>query len=120
MAPPVNHWWHVTLFTSARGLTTLSMPCNGRTVEMTFDFVDHQLVVAVSDGQQRTVALEPKTVATFYKEVMEALAELQIRRPSLDRSSRDAGVHDAVRTGHRASVRTTGTLSASGGRRCCR
>jgi hypothetical protein len=26
LAPPVNHWWHVTLDVSARGLTTRAMP----------------------------------------------------------------------------------------------
>ena len=43
LAPPVNHWWHVTLAVTARGLTTLPMPCNGVMMEIAFDFIDHQL-----------------------------------------------------------------------------
>src|SRR5258707_901834 len=63
LAPPVNHWWHVTLLTTARGLTTSPMPYGGRTLEIMFDFVDHQLVFETSDGDLRSLALEPKSVA---------------------------------------------------------
>ena len=30
LTPPLNHWWHVTLRVSARGVTTGPMPCDGR------------------------------------------------------------------------------------------
>jgi len=26
LAPPINHWWHVTLYLTSRGLTTSAMP----------------------------------------------------------------------------------------------
>jgi hypothetical protein len=78
LAPPVNHWWHVTLFTTARGLTTSPMPCDDGTVEIAFDFVDHRLRFETSGGRTRTIALEPKTVAEFYGEVVQALRELEI------------------------------------------
>lgn len=29
LAPHVNHWWNVTLYVTARGLTTSAMPCRG-------------------------------------------------------------------------------------------
>ena len=29
-APPLNHWWHVPLYVSARGLTTTSIPYGDR------------------------------------------------------------------------------------------
>jgi hypothetical protein len=75
-APMVNHWWQVPLYVSPRGLTTSSMPHGTRLFDMEFDFVDHQLHIRSSDGGQERVALEPKTVAAFYRETMEALARL--------------------------------------------
>ena len=42
-APMQNHWWQVTLYPTARGLTTGAMPCGGRTVDVTFDFIAHTL-----------------------------------------------------------------------------
>ena len=74
----INHWWQVTLYLSARGLTTSLMHSHGRGVELEFDFVDHVLVLETSDGQERKVALEPRTVASFYEETMTALADLDV------------------------------------------
>jgi hypothetical protein len=31
LSPPVNHWWHVTLYVTARGLTTSPIPYGMRT-----------------------------------------------------------------------------------------
>ncbi|WP_314172469.1 DUF5996 family protein [Streptomyces winkii] len=77
-APMVNHWWQVPLYVSARGLTTSAIPCRDHTFEMEFDFCDHQLHVRSSDGRERRVALEPKSVAAFYRETMAALDALGI------------------------------------------
>jgi hypothetical protein len=43
LAPRVNHWWHVTLYVTARGLTTSPMPCGERSLEVSFDFIDRRL-----------------------------------------------------------------------------
>ena len=51
LVPFRNHWWHVTLYVSARGLTTGPMPCGDATVEVELDFVDHRLRVRTSDGR---------------------------------------------------------------------
>src|SRR5213080_619797 len=48
--PPINHWWHVPLYVSARGLTTSPMPAGGRSVEIVFDFLEHRLRITCSDG----------------------------------------------------------------------
>jgi hypothetical protein len=79
LAAPINHWWHVTFMLSARGLTTTPLPCGSGTIEIAFDFMDHELIFERSDGRRRTIALEPKSVATFYREVMATLAELDVR-----------------------------------------
>ena len=76
--PWLNHSWHVTLYVSARGLTTSPIPDGARTFEIEFDFIAHMLRVTTSDGQSREVKLRPVTVAEFYAEVMHALAALGI------------------------------------------
>src|SRR5688572_3674631 len=76
--PWLNHSWHVTLYVSARGLTTSPIPDGTRTFEIEFDFIAHMLRVATSDGEMREVKLHAMTVAEFYAEVMHALAALGI------------------------------------------
>lgn len=73
LAPMVNHWWQVPLYVGARGLTTTAMPFAGGAVEATFDFLDHRLRIDSSSGDTRSVALEPRSVADFYRAVMDAL-----------------------------------------------
>ncbi len=76
--PWVNHSWHVPLYVTSRGLTTSPIAHGTRTFEIAFDFVDHALVVAASDGRVRTLALQPRTVADFYRELMAILSDLGI------------------------------------------
>ncbi len=79
LAPPVNHSWHVTLYPTSRGLTTSPMPYGDRTVEVEFDFIDHNLVVRTSDGSTRALALVPRTVADFYREYRSLLESLGLK-----------------------------------------
>jgi hypothetical protein len=74
--PLINHWWNVTLYVTSRGLTTSAMPYNGRSFQIDFDFIDHSLVIATSDGAIRTIALRPCSVAEFYQQTMTALQSL--------------------------------------------
>lgn len=76
--PLVNHWWNVPLYVTARGLTTSAMPYEDRTFEIYFDFIDHQLLIECSDGSTHSIALVPRSVADFYKIVMQALSRLGI------------------------------------------
>ena len=103
MEPPVNHWWQIALYVSARGLTTSLMHAERRSLEIEFDFVDHVLAVRTTDGEQRTVALEPRSVASFYDETMSTLAELGV---DIDILARPVEISDAtpfpVDTGHAA------------------
>ena len=75
---PINHGWHSTLYVTARGLTTSPIPHGLRVFQIDFDFIDHALIVAVSDGRTARVALEPQTVAAFYRKVMDALHGLDL------------------------------------------
>ena len=78
LAPRQNHWWHVPLYVTARGLTSSPMPSGTRTFEVDFDFVDHALVVKTSDGPRRELPLRAQAVADFYREYMDLLAGLGI------------------------------------------
>jgi hypothetical protein len=78
LAPRQNHWWHVPLYVSARGLTTTPMPYGPRTFQVELDLVDHRLVVETNDGTIREIALRPQPVADFYREYMDLLADLGI------------------------------------------
>ena len=75
---PINHGWHSTFYVTARGLTTSPIPHGHRIFQIDFDFIDHALVIEVSDGRSARVPLEPQTVAVFYRRVMDALAGLDI------------------------------------------
>jgi hypothetical protein len=77
--PLVNHWWNSTLYLSARGLTTSLIPHRcGTAFQIDFDFVDHRLVVSTVDRQQRSIPLEPRSVAAFYGETLRLLDELGV------------------------------------------
>lgn len=77
-APLVNHWWHVTLYVTPRGLSTGSIPAGRRLFDLEFDFIDHQLRLRTSDGEIRHVRLEAKPVAQFHAQTLQALRELGI------------------------------------------
>lgn len=74
----VNHSWSVALYVTSRGLTTSPIPYGGRTFEIDFDFVDHRLPIRTSDGETRSLTLEPKSVAEFYRQLLSTLAEMKI------------------------------------------
>src|SRR5690348_6449035 len=77
-APMINHWWQVPLYVTARGLTTSPMPYGRRVFQIDFDFIDHQLVVACSDGTRAGFPLVACSVADFHRELMAQLAALDI------------------------------------------
>src|ERR1700761_6319516 len=74
--PWLNHSWHVTLYVSANGLTTGSIPYAGGIFQIDFDFVNHALVVTASNGGSRSIQLYPRSVASFYKELFDNLNAL--------------------------------------------
>jgi len=78
LAATVNHWWHVPLYLSARGLTTSAIPCPLGNFEIAFDFLDHILRIATSRGETKAIKLAPRSVADFYAEFLSTLASLGI------------------------------------------
>lgn len=76
--PLINHFWNVTLYVTARGLTTSAMPYEKGLFEIEFDFIEHNLVIKTSEGAVKIIRLEPKSVKRFYEEVMNALRSVGI------------------------------------------
>jgi Family of unknown function (DUF5996) len=76
LTPRVNHWWNVTLYVTARVLTTSLMPYGSTAFEMVFDFGRHELAIEPVGRPGSAIALGPRSVADFYGEVMARLAEL--------------------------------------------
>jgi hypothetical protein len=78
LAPRENHWWHVPLYVTARGLSTSRIPYRSLAFEVQFDLIEHRLLVNTSDGATRSIALLPQAVADFYREYMDTLGSLGI------------------------------------------
>ncbi|TDH27952.1 hypothetical protein EXU57_05665 [Segetibacter sp. 3557_3] len=76
--PWINHSWNVTLYVSATGFTTGSMPFENGVFEISFDFIAHRLWIPSSDGADQFLALYPRSVSSFYHELFEKLAILGI------------------------------------------
>jgi len=79
LVPPRNHWWHVTLYVTERGLSTGPMPYQDRDVAVDFDLLEHQLLVSTSDGRRAGFPLAHRPAcADFYSDFFGALAKLDV------------------------------------------
>lgn len=76
--PWINHSWHSTLYVTSRGLTTSLIPHGERLFQIDFDFIDHVVLVTTSEGERETMVLRPRTVASFYQELMGILKDLEL------------------------------------------
>ncbi|NIP83990.1 MAG: hypothetical protein GWM90_34085, partial [Gemmatimonadetes bacterium] len=75
LTAPVSHWWSCTFRVTPRGLATGVMYHGAAPVAIAFDLVDHRLLVDVG-SDRRTLALEPRSVASFHDELLATLADL--------------------------------------------
>lgn len=76
--PWLNHSWHATFYVTSRGLTTSLIPAGSRSVQFDFDFIDHSLIGTVTDGSSGAFALQPMTMADFYKRFVALTDELGV------------------------------------------
>jgi len=76
LTPPLNHFWNIALRVTSRGLATPVMSAGERALAITFDFLDHRLVLQAADGRVEAVRLEPRTVAGFHRAVMDGVRRL--------------------------------------------
>jgi hypothetical protein len=79
--PRRNHWWNVPFHLTGRGITTRPMGMiDGNPIfTIDFDYIGHQLHVRQVDGRTASFPLYGQSVASFYGEVMRALAALDVR-----------------------------------------
>src|SRR5262249_23194051 len=75
----MNQWWNVTLYVTARGLTTSPTPYGERTLSIDFDFIDHRVVILDSDGHLRAIPLGPLKVCDFYHALHAELAAIDVK-----------------------------------------
>ena len=73
--PLTNEWWNVPLYVTPRGLTTSAMPYETESFSIDFDFLSHRLIAQTSFNDGFSFALEPMTVADFYKTLFGKLKE---------------------------------------------
>ena len=76
--PFMNHWWHVTLYVSAHGLTTGPIPYGDGSFEISPNLLENRLVVRTSEGTGFDFDLENLSVAEFYRRLVEGLGGLGI------------------------------------------
>jgi hypothetical protein len=78
LSPFTNHWWHVTLYVTPRGLTTGPIPYSSGTFDISFDLLDNRLVVATSEGGGFGFAIDDLPVAEFYDKLMGGLGSSRV------------------------------------------
>jgi len=78
LTPPVNHWWHASLYVGERGLTTGPISNRGACFSLELGFHGHRLRVRCADGRECGFALEPMSVAEFYRRTMETLRSIGV------------------------------------------
>ena len=76
--PALNHCWGSALLCTARGLRTRPLWLEERAFTVSFDFLDHRLLIETSDGERRALDLEPRPVADFYRELTAALDAMRL------------------------------------------
>lgn len=74
----VNHYWHIALYVTPRGLTTSPIPRGTRIFQIDFDFIGHELIISSSDGRTSRLTLQVQSVAAFYAHFMAELDRLEL------------------------------------------
>ncbi len=78
LTPWLNHSWHVPFYLTARGWTSSAIPIGPRILQIDFDLIADRVILNTSDGEIRTIALAPGSIADFHRDVTEALRALGV------------------------------------------
>jgi hypothetical protein len=81
LSPFRNHWWHVTLYVTTRGLSTGPIPYGpfgSATFDISFDLLENKLAVTASDDDGFSFALDELPVAGFYLRLFDGLRSLGV------------------------------------------
>jgi hypothetical protein len=73
LAPMEPQWGQVPLYVTGRGLNTSPIPHPAGVFDIDVDLVDHVVSVRPVGGEARMIELVPRSVADFYRELMNAL-----------------------------------------------
>ena len=75
--PKLPHWWHATLRVTPRGISTQAIPTlGGRNFEVELNVPKLELNLYSSEGQEESIGLQGRSVASIYKLTMAALARI--------------------------------------------
>jgi hypothetical protein len=78
LSPKEPEWAHITLYVTARGLTTGPVPSNVGVFDVEADLLHHQVVVRTADGEIEQVPLRSRPVAEFWTDFTGSLSRLGI------------------------------------------
>lgn len=78
LSPKEPEWAHITLYVSARGLTTGPVPSSVGVFDVEADFLHHEVVIRTADGEVERVPLRARPIAEFWADFVAALAKLGI------------------------------------------
>ena len=78
LSPKEPEWAHITLYVSARGLTTGPVPSTVGLFDVEADLLHHEVVVRTADGEAERVPLDARPVAEFWVDFNRALRKLGI------------------------------------------
>src|SRR5207237_1196035 len=79
LSPPENHFWNVALYMVPTGLTTSPIPYGSEAFSIDFDFLNQQLLLKTSLGEERYIALQSRSVKDMYEDLHNVLSELNVQ-----------------------------------------
>jgi hypothetical protein len=79
LMPMRNHWWNVTLYPSAWGLTTRRMPLDTHNLELEIDLVGHRLWARTTESDASFGLHDGLAVADFHDRLLDVLSGLGVR-----------------------------------------
>lgn len=84
--PRKNHWWNITLYVNAKGITTHAMYYSNESFEIQFNFINHTLEVVTGKGEYEHFALhDGLSVADFHNNLFNILSRLNIQVHIVDK-----------------------------------
>lgn len=81
LTPKEKHWFHVSLRTSAEGLTTTPIPYGDIIFQLTLDFGRHDLIVVTSTGERKLIGLHGQSINDLCEELLMTLSGYSIDPP---------------------------------------
>ncbi len=79
LVPRKNHWWHITLFASPKGITSGTIPDHRGSFQVDFNFQSHKLELITSWGRYEYFDLKDGlSVKEFHRNFFEILYKLEI------------------------------------------